>query len=69
MKKGDEYNPYHFDIWVTSRKYCTEFAAFHGVIGLERNGWTIAAASPTADHFVVAYKPVSEKHKCERKGK
>ena len=65
MKKGDKYNPYNFDIWVTSRKYVSEYAATHGIIALKRNGWIVADASPTADHFVVAYKPVSKKHKCK----
>lgn len=64
MRSGDKYNPYRFDVWVTTRKYCSEYAVLHGIIGLKRNGWTIDKQSPTKDHFVVAYKPVLEKNKC-----
>lgn len=64
MIADEKYNPYLFDVWVTSRQYCSEYAVMHGIIGLKRNGWTIDKQSPTKDHFVVAHKPVSENNKC-----
>lgn len=64
MKADNKYNPYGFDVWVTSRKYCSEYAVMHAIIALKNHGWTIDKKSPTADHFVVAYQPVSKVNKC-----
>jgi hypothetical protein len=64
MKADDKYNPFVFDVWVTSRQYCHEYAAAHAAIALQNHGWTIDEKSPTSTHFIVAYRPVSKCNKC-----
>ncbi|KKM03413.1 hypothetical protein LCGC14_1774650 [marine sediment metagenome] len=64
MKTDNKYNPYAFDVWVTTRKYVSAFAVMHAIIALKRKGWTIDVGSPTTNHFIVAYKPVSEINEC-----
>jgi len=64
MRSDNKYNPYAFDVWVTSRQYCNDHAVKSAVIHLKLNGWTIDPASPTSSHFIVAYKPILKIHKC-----
>lgn len=64
MKSDNKYNPYVFDVWVTTRKYCHNFAAKHAIISLKNHGWTIDVNSPTDDHVIVAYRPVQKCNKC-----
>jgi hypothetical protein len=64
LTPGDKLNPFVFDVWMTTREYCHEYAAAHAIIALENHGWTIAVGSPTDDHVVVAYRPVRKCNKC-----
>ena len=64
MKSDDKYNPYVFSVWVTTRQYCTEYAAKHAVIAMKLHGWTIDVKSPTRSHLIVAYKAVGKANQC-----